>query len=59
MPNTPCVGMAGMMETAQAAADYMREELGLRVGVVHVTCFAPFPATPTRRGAQEREGDDP
>ncbi|MBI5394640.1 MAG: 2-oxoacid:acceptor oxidoreductase family protein [Verrucomicrobia bacterium] len=39
------VGMAGMMETAQAAADYMREEMGLKVGVVHVTCFAPFPAT--------------
>ena len=39
------VGMAGMMETAQTAADYMREEMGLKVGVVHVTCFAPFPAT--------------
>jgi mannitol/fructose-specific phosphotransferase system IIA component (Ntr-type) len=30
------VGMGGMMETAQAAADYMREELDLKVGVVHV-----------------------
>ena len=39
------VGMGGMMETAQAAADYMRAELNLKVGVVHVTCFAPFPAT--------------
>ena len=39
------VWMGGMMETAQAAADYMREELDLKVGVVHVTCFAPFPAT--------------
>jgi len=39
------VGMGGMMETAQAAVDYMREELDLKVGVVHVTCFAPFPAT--------------
>ncbi len=39
------VGMGGMMETAQASADYMRAELGLKVGVVHVTCFAPFPAT--------------
>lgn len=38
------VGMGGMMETAQAAADYMREKMGLKVGVVHVTCFAPFPA---------------
>ncbi|MEY2407384.1 MAG: pyruvate-ferredoxin/flavodoxin oxidoreductase [Verrucomicrobiota bacterium] len=39
------VGMGGMMETAQAAADYMRATLNLKVGVVHVTCFAPFPAT--------------
>jgi pyruvate-ferredoxin/flavodoxin oxidoreductase len=39
------VGMGGMMETAQAAVDYMREEMDLKVGVVHVTCFAPFPAT--------------
>ena len=39
------VGMGGMMETAQAAADYMRSELNLKIGVVHVTCFAPFPAT--------------
>ncbi len=39
------VGMGGMMETAQAAADYLREEMDLKVGVVHVTCFAPFPAT--------------
>ncbi len=39
------VGMGGMMETAEASADYMRDEMGLKVGVVHVTCFAPFPAT--------------
>ncbi len=39
------VGLGGMMETAQAAADYLREEMHLKVGVVHVTCFAPFPAT--------------
>jgi pyruvate-ferredoxin/flavodoxin oxidoreductase len=38
------VGMGGMMETAQASADYLREKKGLKVGVVHVTCFAPFPA---------------
>lgn len=39
------VGMGGMMETAEAAVDYIREEMGIKVGVVHVTCFAPFPAT--------------
>ena len=39
------IGMGGMMETAQVAVDYIRAELGVKVGVVHVTCFAPFPAT--------------
>jgi pyruvate-ferredoxin/flavodoxin oxidoreductase len=39
------VGMGGMMETAQAAVDYIRAEMKLKVGCVHVTCFAPFPAT--------------
>src|SRR6185503_11731295 len=39
------VGMGGMMETAQVAVDYIRAELGVKVGAVHVTCFAPFPST--------------
>jgi pyruvate-ferredoxin/flavodoxin oxidoreductase len=38
------VGSGCMMETAQAAVDYMRERLGLKVGVLHITCFRPFPA---------------
>ncbi len=38
------VGMGGMMETAQASVDYIREKLGIKVGAIHVTCFAPFPA---------------
>ena len=39
------VGMGGMMETAQAAVDWIRDNMGVKVGVLHVTCFAPFPAT--------------
>ncbi len=39
------IGMGGMMETAQAAIDQLRESRGIKVGCVHVTCFAPFPAT--------------
>lgn len=39
------VGMGGMMETAEAAVDWIRENMGVKVGVIHVTCFAPFPAT--------------
>jgi len=39
------IGMGGMMETAEAAVDWMRDNLDMKVGVVHVTCFAPFPST--------------
>lgn len=38
------VGMGGLMETAQAAIDWIRNNLGIKVGGLHVTCFAPFPA---------------
>jgi pyruvate-ferredoxin/flavodoxin oxidoreductase len=37
------VGMGSMMETAAAAADWMRSHRGMKVGVVHVTSFRPFP----------------
>ena len=37
------VCMGGMAETAEVTCDYMREEMGLKVGVVHVTSFRPFP----------------
>jgi pyruvate-ferredoxin/flavodoxin oxidoreductase len=38
------VGSGCMMETAEAAVDYMRERLGIRAGILHVTCFRPFPS---------------
>ena len=38
------VGSGCMMETGEAAVDYMRERLGLRVGLLHITSFRPFPA---------------
>jgi pyruvate-ferredoxin/flavodoxin oxidoreductase len=38
------IGSGCMMETAEAAVDYMRERLGLKVGLLHVTCFRPFPS---------------
>ena len=37
------VGLGSMIETAETAADYLREEKGLRVGVVHITSYRPFP----------------
>lgn len=38
------VGMGTMIDTAEATVDWIRENLGLKVGTVHVTCFRPFPA---------------
>lgn len=38
------VGSGCMIETAEAAVDYMRERLGLKVGLLHITCFRPFPS---------------
>jgi pyruvate-ferredoxin/flavodoxin oxidoreductase len=37
------IGMGSMMETAEGAVDYLRE-LGMRIGVISVTSFRPFPA---------------
>ena len=37
------VGMGSMIETAEAAVDYLRKEKNIRVGIVHVTSFRPFP----------------
>jgi pyruvate-ferredoxin/flavodoxin oxidoreductase len=37
------VGLGSMMETAEATADHLRER-GLRVGVVSIVSFRPFPS---------------
>ncbi|MCC7354104.1 MAG: 2-oxoacid:acceptor oxidoreductase family protein [Anaerolineae bacterium] len=37
------VGMGGMVETAMATVDYLREKRGIPVGALHVTSFRPFP----------------
>ena len=37
------VGLGSVMETAMPAVDWMREELGWKVGLLHVTAFRPFP----------------
>ena len=37
------VCMGSMAETAAITCDYLREQTGLKVGVVHVTAFRPFP----------------
>jgi pyruvate-ferredoxin/flavodoxin oxidoreductase len=37
------VGMGSLAETAAAAAKYLREHEGVKVGTLHVTSFRPFP----------------
>jgi len=37
------VGSGCMMETCEAAVDYMRKH-GIKVGCLHLTCFRPFPS---------------
>ncbi len=37
------VGLGSMIETSEAAVDYLRKEKNIKVGVVHVTSYRPFP----------------
>src|SRR5690242_8275581 len=37
------IGSGCMIETSEAAVDYMRNH-GIKVGVLHLTCFRPFPS---------------
>jgi pyruvate-ferredoxin/flavodoxin oxidoreductase len=38
------VGSGCMIETAEAAVDYIRENMGVKVGILHMTCWRPFPS---------------
>ena len=38
------IGSGCMIETAEATIDYIRENLGVKVGLLHVTCWRPFPS---------------
>src|SRR5260370_22503978 len=38
------VGSGCMMETAEAAVDWIRDNRGIKVGLLHLTCFRPFPS---------------
>ena len=37
------VGMGSLVETASATVDWIRDEMGIKVGTLHVTSFRPFP----------------
>jgi pyruvate-ferredoxin/flavodoxin oxidoreductase len=38
------VGSGCMMETAEEAVDWIRKNMGVRVGLIHLTCFRPWPS---------------
>jgi pyruvate-ferredoxin/flavodoxin oxidoreductase len=38
------IGSGCMIETAEAAVDYIRENMGMKVGILHMTCWRPFPS---------------
>ncbi len=38
------IGSGCMIETAEAAVDYIRETMGIKVGLLHITCWRPFPS---------------
>jgi pyruvate-ferredoxin/flavodoxin oxidoreductase len=50
------VGQGSLIPSAEAVADYLRESRGLRVGVVDLLMFRPFPADVLGRLLQGRRG---
>jgi pyruvate-ferredoxin/flavodoxin oxidoreductase len=48
------LGQGSVIPTAEAVADYLRETRGLKVGVVDLLMFRPFPADLDRRAAARR-----
>ncbi|MEE8436772.1 MAG: 2-oxoacid:acceptor oxidoreductase family protein [Candidatus Neomarinimicrobiota bacterium] len=50
------VGMGSMIETTAASIGYIREKLGIKLGVVHVTCFRPFPGRQIAEALQNVKG---
>ena len=47
------VGLGSTIGTAKEAADQVREEDGIKAGVLHVRCFRPFPAEQIAEALQE------
>jgi pyruvate-ferredoxin/flavodoxin oxidoreductase len=38
------IGSGCMIETGEAAVDWIRDNMGIKVGLLHVTCWRPFPS---------------
>jgi pyruvate-ferredoxin/flavodoxin oxidoreductase len=50
------LGMGSMIVQAEAVADYLREKRNLRVGVVNITMYRPFPGDLVGRVLQGKKG---
>ncbi len=50
------VGQGSLIPSAEAVADYLREARGVKVGVVDLTMFRPFPADLVSRLLRGRKG---
>lgn len=50
------LGQGSMIPTAEAVADYLREQRGVRVGVVNLLMFRPFPADAISRVLKGKRG---
>jgi len=50
------VGQGSVIPSAEAVADYLRETRGLKVGVVNLTMFRPFPCAELSRVLKGRKG---
>ena len=50
------IGMGSLMGTAEAVADYLRDSRGIKVGVVNVIMYRPFPGDLITQIVQGRKG---
>ena len=50
------LGQGSLIPTAEAVADYLRESRGIRVGVVNLVMFRPFPADLLSRVLKGKKG---
>ncbi len=50
------LGQGSMIPTAEAVADYLRESRGIKVGVVNLVMFRPFPADLLSRVLKGKKG---
>lgn len=50
------IGQGSMIPTAEAVADYVREKRGIKLGIVNLTMFRPFPGDLLSRVLRGRKG---